>query len=108
MLFVVLSELTGLEGHVFRAPPALVALAGAASELAARVTGKTPQLTYKFARDYIGSFVWVSSQKAERELGFSARPLKHTLVRAIRFFLDNGYVPDRAARKIRFDLGAPA
>jgi dihydroflavonol-4-reductase len=107
-LFEQLSEITGLAGPGFRAPPPLVALAGAASELAARVTGKTPQITYKFARDYIGSFVWVSSQKAERELGFSSRPLKHTLVRAIRFFLDNGYVPERAARKIRFDLRAPA
>jgi dihydroflavonol-4-reductase len=107
-LFTTLSEMTGLVGPGFQSPPSLVALAGAASELAARISGKTPQLTYKFARDYIGSFVWVSSEKAERELGFSARPLRRTLLRAVRFFLENGYVPDKFARRIRFDLRAPA
>jgi dihydroflavonol-4-reductase len=107
-LFTTLSEITGLSGPGFRSPAPLVAAAGALAELAARVTGKTPQLTYKFARDYVGSFVWVTSAKAERELGFSARPLKRTLLRAIRFFVDNGFVPARAASKIRFDLRAPA
>jgi dihydroflavonol-4-reductase len=107
-LFVTLSEITGLVGPGIKAPPALVALAGAASELVARFNGKTPQLTYRFARDYIGSYVWVSSAKAERELGFSARPLKRTLLRAVRFFLDNGYVSDAAKDRIRFDVRAPA
>ncbi len=103
-LFTTLSELTGLAGPGFKSPTALVAVAGAFSELLAGFTGKTPQLTYKFARDYVGSFVWVTSQKAERELGFSPRPLKTTLLRAIRFFLDNGFVPGEFARRIRFDL----
>jgi dihydroflavonol-4-reductase len=107
-LFTMLSEITGLVGPGFRSPAPLVAWVGALSELAARVTGKTPPLTYKFARDYVGSYVWVTSEKARRELGFSARPLKRTLVRAIRFFLENGYVPARAASRIRFDLRASA
>jgi dihydroflavonol-4-reductase len=106
-LFTTLSEITGLAGPGFRSPTPLVAAVGALSELAARLTGKTPQLTYKFARDYVGSFVWVTSEKAERELGFTARPLKRTLLRAIRFFVENGYVPARAAGKIRLDLRAP-
>jgi dihydroflavonol-4-reductase len=107
-LFKVLSEITGLAGPGFRSPTPVVALAGAASEVLARVTGKTPQLTYKFARDYVGSYVWVSSDKAERELGFSSRSLRSTLLRSIRFYLDNGYVPEERARKIRFDLRVPA
>jgi dihydroflavonol-4-reductase len=107
-LFTTLSEITGLAGPGFRAPTGLVAVLGALSELVASFTGKPPQLTYKFARDYVGSYVWVSSAKAERELGFHARPLRSTLVRAIRFFLDNGFVPAGAARKIRFDLRARA
>jgi dihydroflavonol-4-reductase len=107
-LFTTLSEITGLAGPGFGAPPGLVAVAGALSEVVARFTGTPPQLTYKFARDYVGSYVWVSSAKAERELGFSARPLRSTLVRAIRFFLENGFVPTGAASKIRFDLRARA
>jgi dihydroflavonol-4-reductase len=107
-LFTLLSEITGLAGPGLRSPPPLVAAVGALSELLARVTGKTPALTYKFARDYVGSYVWVTSEKAERELGFSVRPLKRTLMRAIRFFVENGYVPTRVANRIRFDLRASA
>src|SRR5262249_22006167 len=107
-LFTMLSEITGLAGPGFRSPMPLAAAAGALAEIAARVTGKTPQLTYKFARDFVGSYVWVTSEKAERELGFSVRPLKRTLSRAIRFFVENGFVPARAANRIRFDLRASA
>jgi len=105
-LFSTLSEITGLAGPGFRTPKALAAIAGAASEVLARFTGKPPQLTYRFARDYIGSFVWVSSAKAETELGYRVRPLRQTLVRAIRFFLEKGYVPADRVGKIRFDLRA--
>jgi dihydroflavonol-4-reductase len=105
-LFTTLSEITGLAGPGFRTPKALAAMAGAASEILARLTDKPPQLTYRFARDYIGSFVWVSSAKAETELGYRVRPLRPTLVRAIRFFLENGYVPADRLGKIRFDLRA--
>ncbi len=107
-LLTLLSEITGLDGPGFQTPAALVALAGAASEILARFTGKTPQLTYKFARDYVGSYVWVSSDKAERELGFSSRPLRRTLLRSIKFYLDHGYLPERSRRRLRFDLREPA
>jgi dihydroflavonol-4-reductase len=103
-LITMLSEITGLVGPGLRSPTPVVALAGAASEVLARFTGKTPPLTYKFARDFVGSYVWVSSAKAERELGFKVRPLKATLLRAVRFFLENGFVPEKFARRVRFDL----
>src|SRR6266545_3545849 len=101
--FAALSEITGLAGPGFQAPPALAAFAGALAEMGARVSGKRPRLTYKFARDYVGWFVWVSSQKAEKELGYTARPLRPTLIRAVRFFLENGYVSADRQDKIRFD-----
>jgi dihydroflavonol-4-reductase len=105
-LFAALSDITGLAGPGFRITRRLAEWGGAASELAARVLDFEPKLTYKMARDYVGAFVWVSSDKAERELGYTIRPLRPTLARAIRFFLENGFVPHERARDIRFDLTA--
>jgi dihydroflavonol-4-reductase len=105
-LFAALSEITGLAGPGLRAKPAMVRLAGALSELSARLHGTEPKLTYRMARDYAGSFVWVTSEKAEREFGYTFRPLRTTLARAIRFFLENGFVPEERVRAIRFDLRA--
>jgi dihydroflavonol-4-reductase len=105
-LFETVAEITGLRGPGWKCPPGLVVLGGALSQLYARFSQRTPQLTYKFARDYIGSYVWVSSRKAETELGFAHRPLRATLARAIRFFLENRMVPQGRVAKLRFDLKA--
>jgi dihydroflavonol-4-reductase len=105
-LFTTLAEITGLRGPGWKVPPGLVVLGGALSELYGRFSPRPPQLTYKFARDFIGSYVWVSSRKAETELGYTRRPLRSTLARAVRFFLENRMVPDARAAKLRFDLRA--
>ncbi|HMJ56647.1 MAG TPA: NAD-dependent epimerase/dehydratase family protein [Polyangiaceae bacterium] len=105
-LFVTLAEITGLRGPGWKCPPGLVVLGGALSQLYARFSQNTPQLTYKFARDYIGSYVWVTSGKAESELGFTHRPLRTTLARAVRFFLENRMLSESRAAKLRFDLRA--
>ena len=105
-LFVMLSEITGLRGPGLACPPGLVVLGGALSELYGRFSRTTPQLTYKFARDYIGSYVWVTSRKAETELGYTHRPVRVTLARALRFFLENRMVPEKRVAKLRFDLRA--
>jgi dihydroflavonol-4-reductase len=105
-LFTMLAEMTGLRSPGWKCPPWLVVLGGALSEVCGHFSPNTPQLTYKFARDYIGSYVWVTSRKAETELGYAHRPLRATLARAVRFFLENRMVPDERARKLRFDLRA--
>jgi dihydroflavonol-4-reductase len=105
-LLTTLAEITGLAGPGLQTPPSVVRFAGALSEFTARFTSLTPKLTYKFARDYVGAFVWVSSRKAATELGYAHRPLRTTLGRALRFFLENGCVPQDRLDKLRFDLRA--
>jgi dihydroflavonol-4-reductase len=105
-LFEMLSEITGLRGPGSEFPPGLVVLGAALSELYGRFSSTPPQLTYKFARDYIGSYVWVTSRKAETELGYAHRPLRATLARALRFFLENRMIPEKRVAKLRFDLRA--
>jgi dihydroflavonol-4-reductase len=101
-----LSEITGLRGPGWASPPWMLVVGGALAEVYARFSSFEPPLTYKFARDYGGAFVWVSSRKAETELGYTHRPLRTTLARAVRFFLEHRMVPDGQVAKLRFDLRA--
>jgi dihydroflavonol-4-reductase len=105
-LLGVLAEMTGLRGPGLQCSPGFIVLGSALLELVAPLTGRPPPFTYKFARDYVGSFVWTTSEKAETELEYTHRPLRATLARAVRFFLENRMVPDAQLSKLRFDLRA--
>jgi hypothetical protein len=61
-------------------------------------------LTTRIARDYVGSNVWVTSRKAETELGYTHRSAREALARSVRWFLDNGYVSDEHASRVRLEL----
>ncbi len=61
------------------------------AELVARVTGKEPFLTADALR--MSRYrMFFSSQKAKRELGYTARPYKEGLKDALGWFGDNGYL----------------
>jgi dihydroflavonol-4-reductase len=103
-LFELLSDITGLAPPGKPVSQGLVELSGRLMELKARFFGGEPQLTYRLARDYANDVVWVSSAKAEQELGYTHRPAREALTRAVNFFLEKGYVPDKAARRVRLEL----
>jgi dihydroflavonol-4-reductase len=103
-LFEILHELTGLAEPGGSPSPFLVELAGRVMELKARFSGRDPLLTRRLARDYAFSRVWVSSKKAEQELGYSHRPARETLARAIRWYLVNDYLPQPLASRVRLEL----
>ncbi len=102
-MFSTLSELTGL------APPrrigrGMVSLAAFFMELNASLGGGEPMLTRRLARDFAFSYAWVTSEKAENDLGYKHRPAREALARSVRWYLEKGYVPDRAARRVRLEL----
>ncbi|MCA9599704.1 MAG: NAD-dependent epimerase/dehydratase family protein [Myxococcales bacterium] len=103
-MFETLSDLTGLAPPGGTASGGLVQLIGRLMELRARFGGRDPELTYRLARDYSTSYAWVTSERAEKELGYSHRPARETLARAVRWYLEHGYVPDKAARRVRLEL----
>jgi dihydroflavonol-4-reductase len=103
-LFTTLHELTGLAAPGFTPSPALIQLAGRVLGAYSLWTGREPILTYRLARDYAFARVWVSSTKAERELGYTHRPHRETLARAIRWYLANGFVPRPLANRVRLEL----
>ena len=103
-LFQLAHELTGLARPGSAPGKALIELAGRALEVYARCAATDPILTYRLARDYAFARVWVSSEKAERELGYTHRPARETLARAIRFYLTNQYLPQSLTRQVRLSL----
>lgn len=103
-LYEALSDITGLAEPGRDKGEGVALLAAGLSEVAARWRGREPLLTRRTVKDYYGRFVYVDSSKAERELGYTHRPARTALARAVRWYLENGYVSERAARRARLEL----
>ena len=101
-----LSELTGLAEPGKTQGPGMGALVGTLAEIAARWSNKPPPITRKVMRDFAGAFAFVTSEKAERELGYQHRPLRESLQDAVRWFVTHGYLSERAKQRIRLELRA--
>lgn len=103
-LFETLCDLTGLAEPTSPKSKGLMQFAGRLFELHARLRGGQPRITYRMARDYVDSYCWVSSKKAESELGYTHRSARESLARSVRWFLANGYVAPKAASRVRLEL----
>ena len=103
-IFETLADITGLAEPGKPTSPGLARLVGSLWELSARLRGGEPLVTSRIARDYVGANVWVTSQKAESELGYTHRSAREALARGVRWFLDNGYVAEQAASRVRLEL----
>lgn len=85
-----LSEATGLPGPSFKTPYAVAYLFGAFDTARARVFGGEPLApleAVKMAKYYM----WFSSEKAKKELGYTPGPAKKALADAADWFVRHGY-----------------
>ncbi len=103
-MFETLCDLTGLAEPSAPKSKGLMKFAGKLFELNARLRGGQPRITSRMANDYSDSFSFITSEKAERELGYQHRPAREALARSVRWFLANGYVPQPAASRVRLEL----
>jgi dihydroflavonol-4-reductase len=103
-IFETLADITGLAEPSKPNSPGAARLLGALWELSARFRGGQPVVTRRIARDYVGHNAWVTSEKAETQLGYTHRSAREALARSVRWFLDNGYVPSQAAGRVRLEL----
>jgi dihydroflavonol-4-reductase len=87
----VLAQLSGLRAPKSRIPYALAYAAGVASTAWAGVTGREPRVPLDAVR-LAGKKMFVSHEKAVRELGYSPGPVDAALRRAVEWFRANGYV----------------
>lgn len=87
-----LAEVSGLPGPKFKTPYAIAYAFGAVDTAIAVMRGTTPMApldAIKMAKHYM----WFSSEKAKKELGFSPRPAKAALKDAVDWYLAHGYAP---------------
>ena len=100
-LFELLTDLTGHEPLVSTVGSGSAKLSGRLLELHARLRGGEPLFTYRMARDHAFTYLWASNEKAKRELGYSHRSAREALLRSVRWYLEHGYVAERAARNLQ-------
>jgi dihydroflavonol-4-reductase len=103
-IFETLCDLTGLAEPSAPKSKGLMQLAGTLFELDARLRGGEPRITSRLARDYVDAYAYVTSEKAETKLGYTHRSAREALARSVRWFLANGYVPQKAASRVRLEL----
>lgn len=83
--------LTGRRAPTIKLPRAPLFPLAWAAEVAARITGKEPFLTADALR--MSRYrMFFSSEKAKRELGYTARPYSEGLKDALTWFRENGYL----------------
>ena len=86
-----LGDITGLPSPEVRVPYVLALLTGVVDEvITGRILGREPRATIDAVR--MGrKKMFVSSAKAERELGWRVVPVDDALRRAVKWFMENGY-----------------
>ena len=72
-----------------------------------KLNQRSQDIFRQIVESYFGKYLFVTSDKAKQELGYEARPAREALLRACRWYLENGYVSKQAARRARLEL-APA
>jgi dihydroflavonol-4-reductase len=89
----ILSELSGIPAPTLRIPLALAAAYALGEELIrGRLLGRMPRATLDEVR--MGSKkMWVSSARAQEELGFRALPVRPALAGAVAWYREQGYAP---------------
>jgi len=96
-----LAKITGRPAPKVRLPYFVAYAAGVVTTGLARVTGKPPMAPLDAVR-MAKKKMWVSSDKATRELGYQPGPVDAALSRAVEWFQENGYVePQMNADKRR-------
>lgn len=80
-----LAKITGRKAPTMRLPYAVAYCAGACSTAWAGVTGKPPRVPLDAVR-MAKKKMWVTHEKASRELGFNPAPAEQALARAVEWF----------------------
>lgn len=89
-IFGLLAEIAGRPAPQLRIPYGVALAAGAVSTAWANLTGKEPRAPLDGVR-MARKKMWVTHEKAARELGYAPGPARAAFVRAVEWFQSNGY-----------------
>jgi dihydroflavonol-4-reductase len=93
-----LAPISGRPAPRLRLPHAVALAAGYADEFFSRIAGREPKIPVegvKMSRHRM----FVETDKAQRELGYTPTSVEAALERAVRWYEDRGYVANRAGAK---------
>jgi dihydroflavonol-4-reductase len=90
-MLAVIAEITGCAPPRFRLARAPLFPLAFTAEMLARLTGKEPFLTRDALR-MAGHHMFFTSARAERELGYRARPYRTALEDAVAWYRAAGYL----------------
>lgn len=94
-----LSEITGLRAPKLKVPYPVALGAAYISEGVARLTGRTPGIEVEAVQ--LGKkMMFFNAQKAVRDLGLPQTPIASALAKAVRWYLEHGYVKVKVRRRI--------
>jgi len=96
----VLPEATGLSPALSTVSAARMFWTSRVLEARARLRGTRPMATARMVRDQICRYMWVSSAKAEHELGYTHRCALETLARGVHWYKEQGYVQAGVLRSL--------
>jgi dihydroflavonol-4-reductase len=94
----VLAAIAGRSSPRVRLPHAVALMAGYADEMVARILGREPRIPVEGVR-MSRHKMFVESDKAQRELGYQPAKVEAALERAVRWYEERGYIPNRAGSK---------
>lgn len=102
--YTLLSDITGLAEPGADLSREKAEMAATYERVKAWWSGQRPLLSKKFIQNYHGKYVFVSSEKAQRDLGYEYRPVREALSRACRWYLERDYLPAHSAKRARLEL----
>lgn len=94
-----LAKMTGLKAPKIRIPHRFAQMAAWSSEAVARLTGTQPMIERE-AVALAKNLMFFDAKKAVKELGLPQNCVEEALKKAVRWYLENGYVPPDRAKKI--------
>lgn len=90
-LMLMLQEISGVKAPSLKIPLWMARIVAGFSPLYYRLTKTKPRFT-SYSIDVLCSNSLICSEKARRELGFTARPARQSISDAVSWFKENGYI----------------
>jgi dihydroflavonol-4-reductase len=97
-LFDLVGEASGLPSPSRKVPVAVMRVLATVLELVGRVTGTRPLIDRSQVDEFAGTYAYYDCAKAQRELGFHARPARDVARRTVAWLIDHGFVDERRQR----------
>ncbi len=102
-LFDLVGELTGVKPPAVRLPVPVMRGLAAVLELVGTITGSRPMIDRSQVDEFAGRWAYFSNAKAERELGYTWRPVREVVRRTVAWIVERGFVTEQRRQALHLD-----